>query len=95
MPMQNRERLKMLQQIKRAMEEQRKLGYPYFKAQIVQALVDKYEVDEERAKSYVFHPMVEEWIMKDIAWAQHMGPEYWADTIYSSQFQIEKRALVI
>lgn len=63
------------------LEEQKRLGHPNFKNQIIEALVEEFGVESEEAKRAVFHSEIESRIDEDMIWAQHMGPDFWAETI--------------
>ena len=61
------------------LNEQKKLGYPNFKNKIVKVIVEKYQIEEELAREYVFNSRMTQKIDEDIYWSQHMGPEFWAE----------------
>lgn len=59
---------------------QRIQGYPNFKNAIARELINTYNIEPELATKYALSDEIHDQIMDDIAWAQHMGPEYWADS---------------
>lgn len=62
-------------------KEQRILGHPEFKHEIVKILTFKFNVELEVAKNTVFNSKVEKLIDEDMDWSQHMGPNFWAKKI--------------
>lgn len=69
------------------MAEQKKLRYPNFKKGIADTLVQNYAVNYEEALRLAFMPEIDKEIMDDVAWAQHMGTEYWAEVIAHNHLQ--------
>ncbi|WP_223067648.1 hypothetical protein [Paenibacillus caui] len=63
------------------MNEQADLGYPNFKKGIAASLVTNFNLNYDEALRLAFMPEINEQIMKDVPWAQHMGAEYWAEVI--------------
>jgi hypothetical protein len=61
--------------------EQKNLGYPNFKENIAEVLVNEFGFQQDNAMRLAFHPLINEFIIRDIIWAQHMGSEYWAEVI--------------
>lgn len=70
------------------MDEQIKLRYPNFKRGIAETLVQNFDVDYEKAMYLAFLPEIDKQIMNDVPWAQHMGPEYWAEVIAYKHLQV-------
>lgn len=56
-----------------------------FKQAIAQELSDKYGFTPVEAMEKAFSKEIDEEIMEDSAWAQHMGPEYWAEVIHEDR----------
>ncbi|WP_342422387.1 hypothetical protein [Paenibacillus sp. FSL E2-0178] len=52
-----------------------------FKRAIAQSLIDTYGFIPVEATEKAFCNETDEWIVADLIWAQHMGPEYWAEVI--------------
>lgn len=67
--------------IEHKLMQQKLRGYPNFKNAIAKELVNTYNIAPELATKYAFSDEIDEQIMDDIAWAQHMGTEYWAEVI--------------
>jgi hypothetical protein len=66
--------------IEHKLMQQRLQGYPNFKNTIAKELIDTHNITPELATKYAFSDEINDQIMDDIAWAQYMGPEYWADS---------------
>ncbi len=58
---------------------ERENGYPSFKNAIRDALVKEHHIDVSESERIVYSPEMHEIIISDVAWAQHMGPEYMAE----------------
>ncbi|MBD8839439.1 hypothetical protein IFU39_16625 [Paenibacillus sp. CFBP 13594] len=76
----NHVRIPKVGSIEAKLMQQQVLGYPNFKKAIAKELVDTYNITPDLATEYAFSDEINDQIMDDIAWSQHMGPEYWADS---------------
>lgn len=68
--------------LKTILEKEKRNGHMTFRTNIAEALHDEYEVPLKLAMKYVNKKEVQDRIQKDMAWAQHMGADFWATEIY-------------
>lgn len=73
--------LEMKRLLKQSSEAQAIQKYPNFKNAIAKELESVYGFDKELALKAAFSQDVNDELLDDINWAQHMGPRYWAEDI--------------
>lgn len=77
------------EQVQAMLEEEKRKGYPTFRKAIARVLREEYSYSDGAAKDLVKREVFTRYLLRDINWAQHMGPEYWAKFIDENLNNIE------
>lgn len=80
--MSSRQNILDIKAFEEEMLEEERQGFPNFKYMMLDELVNKYNMDPLSAKELAFSEDMHEKITADVVWAQHMGPEYFAEVAH-------------
>lgn len=72
------------------LNDQKANGYPNFRNAIANVLHKEHQIDLTTAKDLVWGKLISSELSDDIEWAQHMGPNYWANFILENHKNLPK-----